>query len=55
LAGSLSRKIKETHGNAGFPCAEHNIVLDVEIIAMDEINEAYERTIAGECSVSICD
>ncbi|MBN3520789.1 NAD(P)-dependent alcohol dehydrogenase [Algoriphagus lutimaris] len=47
LAGSLIGGIKETQEMLDF-CAEHGIVSDVEVIAMDEINEAYERTIAGD-------
>ena len=29
-------------------CAEHNIVSDVEVIAMKDINEAYERMLKGD-------
>ena len=29
-------------------CAEHNITPDIEIIAMKDINEAYERMIKGD-------
>jgi uncharacterized zinc-type alcohol dehydrogenase-like protein len=29
-------------------CAEHNIVSDIELIRMDEINEAYERLLKGD-------
>jgi uncharacterized zinc-type alcohol dehydrogenase-like protein len=29
-------------------CAEHNIVSDVEVIPMQEINEAYERMLKGD-------
>jgi uncharacterized zinc-type alcohol dehydrogenase-like protein len=47
LAGSLIGGIKETQEMLDF-CAAHGIVSDVEVIAMDEINEAYERTIAGD-------
>lgn len=47
LAGSLIGGIKETQEMLDF-CAEHGIVSDVEIIQMDKINEAYERTIAGD-------
>ena len=39
--------IKETQEMLDF-CAEHNIVSDVEVINIDQINEAYERTIAGD-------
>ncbi|WP_100628566.1 NAD(P)-dependent alcohol dehydrogenase [Algoriphagus formosus] len=47
LAGSLIGGIKETQEMLDF-CAENGIVSDVEIIPMDKINEAYERTIAGD-------
>ena len=29
-------------------CDEHNIVSDIELIRMDEINEAYERMVKGD-------
>lgn len=29
-------------------CASHGITPDVEMIKMNEINEAYERTLAGD-------
>ena len=29
-------------------CAKHNIVSDIELIRMDEINEAYERMLKGD-------
>jgi alcohol dehydrogenase (NADP+) len=29
-------------------CATHNIVSDIELISMDEINEAYERMLKGD-------
>lgn len=29
-------------------CAEHGITSDVEVISIDRINEAYERTISGD-------
>lgn len=47
LVGSLVGGIKETQEMLDF-CAEHNIVSDVEVINIDQINEAYERTIAGD-------
>ncbi|REG81079.1 NAD(P)-dependent alcohol dehydrogenase [Algoriphagus antarcticus] len=47
LVGSLVGGIKETQEMLDF-CAEHNIVSDVEVISIDQINEAYERTIAGD-------
>ncbi len=47
LVGSLVGGIKETQEMLDF-CAEHNIVSDVEVIDIDQINEAYERTINGD-------
>ncbi|MEX2594973.1 MAG: NAD(P)-dependent alcohol dehydrogenase [Anditalea sp.] len=47
LAGSLVGGIKETQEMLDF-CAEHNIVSDVELINIDQINEAYERTLKGD-------
>jgi uncharacterized zinc-type alcohol dehydrogenase-like protein len=29
-------------------CAEHNITADVEVIPMQQINEAYERILKGD-------
>ena len=47
IAGSLIGGIKETQEMLDF-CAEHNITSDIEIIAMKDINEAYERMIKGD-------
>ncbi|MDA9554785.1 NAD(P)-dependent alcohol dehydrogenase [Pelobium sp.] len=47
LAGSLVGGIKETQEMLDY-CAEHNIVSDVEVISIDQINEAYERTLKGD-------
>lgn len=47
LAGSLVGGIKETQEMLDY-CAEHNITSDVEVISIDKINEAYERTLAGD-------
>ena len=47
LAGSLIGGIPETQEMLDF-CAEHNIVSDIELIRMDEINEAYERMLKGD-------
>ena len=44
LAGSLIGGIKETQEMLDF-CGEHNIVSDVEMIDIQNINEAYERMI----------
>ena len=47
LGGSLIGGIPETQEMLDF-CAEHGIVSDIEIIRMDEINEAYERMLKGD-------
>lgn len=47
IAGSLIGGIAETQEMLDF-CAQHNITADVEIIAMSEINEAYERMLNSD-------
>lgn len=47
LAGSLIGGIKETQEMLDF-CGQHNITSDVEMIKMDEINEAYERMLKSD-------
>lgn len=47
IAGSLIGGIKETQEMLDF-CAEHNITSDVEIIGMQEINDAYERVMKSD-------
>ena len=47
LVGSLVGGIKETQEMLDY-CAEHQITSDVEVISIDQINEAYERTLAGD-------
>ena len=47
LAGSLIGGIVETQEMLDF-CAEHGIVSDVEMIAMDQINQAYERMLKSD-------
>ncbi|GAN52910.1 alcohol dehydrogenase zinc-binding domain-containing protein [Tanticharoenia sakaeratensis NBRC 103193] len=47
FAGSLIGGIAETQEMLDF-CGEHGITADIEMIAMDEINEAYERMIASD-------
>jgi uncharacterized zinc-type alcohol dehydrogenase-like protein len=47
LAGSLIGGIRETQEMLDF-CAEHGIVSDVEVIPVEKINEAYERTIKAD-------
>jgi alcohol dehydrogenase (NADP+) len=47
FAGSLIGGLPETQEMLDF-CAKHNIVSDIELIRMDEINEAYERMLKGD-------
>ena len=47
LVGSLVGGIKETQEMLDY-CADHNISSDIELINMNQINEAYERTLAGD-------
>lgn len=47
IAGSLIGGIPETQEMLDY-CAEHNITSDVEVIPMQEINEAYERMMKGD-------
>ena len=47
IAGSLIGGLPETQEMLNY-CAEHNIVSDVEVIAMKDINEAYERMLTGD-------
>ncbi|HEX5127780.1 MAG TPA: NAD(P)-dependent alcohol dehydrogenase [Rhodocyclaceae bacterium] len=47
LAGSLIGGIAETQEMLDF-CASHGIVSDVEMIRMDQINEAYERMLKSD-------
>lgn len=47
LSGSLIGGIAETQEMLDF-CAEHSIVSDVEMVAMDKVNEAYERLLKSD-------
>lgn len=47
ISGSLIGGIKETQEMLEF-CGEHNIVSDIEIIDIQEINEAYERVVKAD-------
>jgi uncharacterized zinc-type alcohol dehydrogenase-like protein len=47
VAGSLIGGIKETQEMLDF-CAEHDIVSDIEMIDMQEINEAWDRVIKSD-------
>lgn len=47
LAGSLIGGIPETQEMLDF-CGKHNVVCDVEVIRMQQINEAYERMLKSD-------
>jgi uncharacterized zinc-type alcohol dehydrogenase-like protein len=47
LSGSLIGGIKETQEMLDF-CGKHNITSDIELIAADKINEAYERVLKSD-------
>jgi uncharacterized zinc-type alcohol dehydrogenase-like protein len=47
LAGSLIGGIRETQEMLDF-CADHDITADIELIPIQRVNEAYERTISGD-------
>ena len=47
VTGSMIGSMKETQEMLDF-CAEKNVVADVELIRMDQINEAYERLLKND-------
>ena len=47
LAGSVIGGIRETQEMLDF-CAEHKIESDVEVISIQQVNEAYERVLKGD-------
>ncbi|MDK2741589.1 MAG: NAD(P)-dependent alcohol dehydrogenase [Nitrospira sp.] len=47
LAGSLIGGIKETQEMLNF-CAQHQIESDIELIPIQQVNEAYERVLRGD-------
>lgn len=47
ISGSLIGGIKETQEMLDF-CGEHNIVSDIELIDINNINEAYDRVVKGD-------
>lgn len=47
IAGSLIGGIKETQEMLDF-CAEHHISSDIEIVPIQDINQAYERMLKGD-------
>jgi uncharacterized zinc-type alcohol dehydrogenase-like protein len=47
LGGSLIGGIRETQEMLDF-CAQHGIVSDIEMIAMKDVNHAYERMLRSD-------
>jgi uncharacterized zinc-type alcohol dehydrogenase-like protein len=47
VAGSLIGGIAETQEMLDF-CGAHNIASDIEVISMQQVNEAYERVVGGD-------
>lgn len=47
ITGSMMGGIKQTQDMLDF-CAEHDIVSDVEVITIQEVNEAYERVLKSD-------
>jgi uncharacterized zinc-type alcohol dehydrogenase-like protein len=47
VAGSLIGGIAETQEMLDF-CGEHNIVSEIEVIKIQDINEAYERMLKSD-------
>ena len=47
LAGSVIGGLRETQEMLDY-CAEHNIASDVEVIPIQQVNEAYDRTVKGD-------
>ncbi len=47
VAGSLIGGIAETQELLDF-CGKHNIVSDIELIKMQDINQAYERMLKSD-------
>jgi uncharacterized zinc-type alcohol dehydrogenase-like protein len=47
LAGSVIGGIRETQEMLDF-CAEHSVTADIEMIPIQDVNDAYERTLRGD-------
>lgn len=47
LAGSLIGGLPETQEMLDF-CGEHNIICDIELITIQDVNQAYDRTVSGD-------
>ena len=54
FAGSAIGGIAETQEMLDF-CAEHGIVCDIELIAIQQVNEAYERLLKSDVQIPLCD
>ena len=53
FAGSMIGGIKETQEMLDF-CGKHNITADVEMINIQQINEAYERMLKSDVKYRFC-
>ena len=53
LAGSLIGGIAETQEMLDF-CGRHNLTADVEVIAVQQVNEAYERLLKADVKYRFC-
>lgn len=47
VVGSLIGGVKQTQDMLDF-CGRHNITCDIELISADQVDGAYDRTIAGD-------
>jgi uncharacterized zinc-type alcohol dehydrogenase-like protein len=47
MAGSLIGGLPETQEMLDF-CGQHNIVCDIEMVAMKDVNQAYDHTVKGD-------
>jgi uncharacterized zinc-type alcohol dehydrogenase-like protein len=47
MAGSLIGGLPETQEMLDF-CGKHNITCDIEMVAMKDVNEAYDRTVKSD-------
>ena len=47
MAGSLIGGLPETQEMLDF-CGKHNIICDIEMVAMKDVNEAYDRTVKSD-------
>ncbi|WP_297371182.1 NAD(P)-dependent alcohol dehydrogenase [Acidocella sp.] len=53
FAGSIIGGIRETQEMLDF-CGAHNITADIELIRMDQINDAYERMLKSDVKFRFC-